>query len=725
LDRVAFTIFLFVLVVSVLLFGAVHTYAYTMVFFGILIAGILLLKKNITKDLRSGVFQYSFLKTSLNPLFFLLFGYLIFQTVPVPDFIIKFVSPEAWVVGKMSLPASSITVSDNQLNNWFAPSPYFYPIRQSIIQWTVYWLMFLGLVQVMDSRKKIELAVSVIIITGCFEALYGLFQAYSGYEHIWWFIKISSRRAVSGTYINRNHFAGLMELTLLLAAAQAAAILAKRGKTKSISGLRTTLRSKISIYLSREQRFNQKIFFLFTGAVMGTGLFLSTSRGGIIAAAVALLCMSLMFIVRKNHRRKGFVVLLLFLVVAVYAANIGVDRTVRRFEYISPAFEKRTIKVKKTIDIFQDYRLMGFGVGNFQYAFPKYQAAQDKKLFIRHAHNDWVQFMGEAGTIGLLLLLGGIFYYVFRIMTFWKRRNDSFAICLVTAPLSAMVAMAIHSYSDFNLHIPANFMMLTAVVAIGHAALHLEGRLNAERMLYRYHVFQFNLKGVLILPAFLGLILWSGIWTVRHFVAEVYCNTVPNSTMNRDPHPSLAEIRKAIWWDGHNAEYRYKLARELIRIRNTEFGNWNLELGNNQKQKQWQMDIIRALEEAVRLNPFNSEYHLRLGWEYTYLWQEPDYRKKWLPAADISMERAAYFAGESRPDLHEQLGNFWVMRSKTMNPADPGWEPAWIKACWHYKKALSLETGNERSKMNARIKKYVWNYYPDEWFVDQAVGTAN
>ncbi len=137
------------------------------------------------------------------------------------------------------------------------------------------------------------------------------------------------------------------------------------------------------------------------------------------------------------------------------------------------------------------------------------------------------------------------------------------------------------------------------------------------------------------------------------------------------------------------------------------------------------MDIIRALEEAVRLNPFNSEYHLRLGWEYTYLWQEPDYRQKWLPAADISMERAAYFAGESRPDLHEQLGNFWVMRSKTVNPADPGWEPAWIKACWHYKKTLSLETGNERSKMKARIKKYVWNYYPDEWFVDQAVGTAN
>jgi hypothetical protein len=76
-------------------------------------------------------------------------------------------------------------------------------------------------------------------------------------------------------------------------------------------------------------------------------------------------------------------------------------------------------------------------------------------------------------------------------------------------------------------------------------------------------------------------------------------------------------------------------------------------------------------------------------------------------------------------DLHEQLGNFWVMRSKMMNPADPGWEPGWIKACWHYQQGLSLETGKERSKMNARIKKYVWNYYPDEWFVDQAVGTAN
>jgi hypothetical protein len=410
--------------------------------------------------------------------------------------------------------------------------------------------------------------------------------------------------------------------------------------------------------------------------------------------------------------------------VSAYAAKIGVEYPLDRFKAFYTSYEARKRYAYQALEMAADYKFTGVGIGNFQYAYPKYQAAKDRKVGIQYAHNDWIQFGAEAGILGFIALLSCSFYLVFRMMKLWRRRNDPYAVCLGIVPIAALTAMAIHSYSDFNLHIPANFMMLTAVFAIGYCALHLERGFNSERMLFHYHVFSFNLKGGLFFLAFVGIILWSGFWTVRHYVAEAYCNTVPNSTMNRDQQPSLEEIHKAIWWDGYNAEYRFKLARELIRIRNTKSGNWHLETDNPQHQKQWQMDIINALEKAVSLNPFNSAYHLRLGWEYTYLWQEPDYRQKWLPTADISMERAAYFAGESRPDLHEELGNYWVMRSKTMNPADSGWEPAWARACWHYKKALSLETSNGRIIMNSRIKKYVWNYYPDEWFVGQAVGTS-
>ncbi|MFH1350683.1 MAG: hypothetical protein ABII26_07055 [Pseudomonadota bacterium] len=175
----------------------------------------------------------------------------------------------------------------------------------------------------------------------------------------------------------------------------------------------------------------------------------------------------------------------------------------------------------------------------------------------------------------------------------------------------------------------------------------------------------------------------------------------------------MKKIKKAIWWDPYNAEYHYKLGRELIRIRQS---NWTIL--RDYEKKTNHLESIKAHGEAVRLNPFKTEYHLRLGWEYTYVWQEPDYHTKWLPAADMSIERAAYFAGEAMPFFHENIGNYWVMRSKTMTPADPKWAPAWTKACWHYKKAQEID-GNNR--MLKEIIKNIWIHYPDRTFALQAI----
>jgi len=426
-----------------------------------------------------------------------------------------------------------------------------------------------------------------------------------------------------------------------------------------------------------------------------------------------------MFIFRKNHRRKGFIILFLFLITSAYALYIGIEYPAGRFKTLDISIKQRVRLAQTTMDLFDDYRLTGVGVGNFQYAYPRYQAAEDKNLFFRHAHNDWVQFLSEAGMTGFLLLLIGISYHVYRTVRLWKKRTDPFAICLGVAPLSVMTALAIHSFSDFNLHIPANGLMLAAVMAIGHSALHLERHHGRDKTLYSYHILPFKYKGLFALLLILGLIFWSGVWTVRHFVAEVYCNTVTNSTLNRDQNPTLEEIDKAIERDRWNATYWDKRARELMGIRNAAIGNIE---GDDEDRRKRQMDIIKSLEKAVRLNPFKAEYHIRLGWEYAYLWKDPDYHSRWLPAADVSMENGAYFAGEKNPYLHVSLGNYRVYRSKTMLGATDEWETAWAKACWHYRKAQSLERSE---RLADRIMRYVWRYYPDKSFVRKTLLIEN
>lgn len=715
LERAAYIIYLGILVVCPLLFGAVHTYVYTLMTLGVLISTLMLVWKNIGKDRKSGVYEFRLPNISLNYTVFILLLFFIVQIIPVPGFLLEILSPEALVIGKKSLAPPCIIENAEASKTWFALAPYSLPVRMSIIRLCVYGLFFIGLTQVLNSQKRIEFAIFVILMIGCFEALYGLAQAYSGSGHILWCKKSFYRRDVTGTYINRNHFAGLMEMVILLAAGFSAALSRRRRKKTAVWGGKQGLRQRISRYLSGEQRFNKRTLILFAGVVMGIGLLFSSSRGGIISAACAMLCMSLFYVIRKGYRKKGLVLLSLFFIASVYAFHIGVDYTIGRFKSFDAGFEVRSRLAGKTMDMFRDFRLTGVGVGNFQYAYPRYQSAEDKKKYAYFAHNDWAQFMAEAGIAGIFFLLTGMSYYIYRTIRLWRDRTDPFAVCLGIVPLAAMVAMGVHSISDFNLHIPANFLTLAAITAIGYSALHLKRHGGREKALSRHHTLPFKYKGFLALLSILLIIVWSGSWTIRHFMAEANCNTVPNSTLNRDLNPPLKEIRNAVFWDGRNAQYHYKLALELIRIRDSELLNLDLK---DEDLRERRMMIISALEDAIALNPFVSEYHLRLGWEYTYFFKDLDYNEKWLPSADICMKRAAYFMGEKNPRLHVDLGNYWVMRSKTIAASKYKRQSAWDRACRHYKKARELDTSKALAD---EIKRYVWVFYPDEDIVREVV----
>lgn len=721
MERAAFVIYLVILVMSPLLFGAVHTYAYTFMSLGILVASLLVIFGSMKKDPNDGTFCFTFPATSFNLLFIALSAYLIFQLLPLPQSIVRVLSPEGWVVAQKSLSASTLPNPGGQIEGWLSITPYSYPVRMSLIRWITYGLFFLGFIQSLSSQKRIETAVFVILIACCFIALYGMVETYSGSERVWWYKKTSRRlglMGLSGTYINRNHFAGLMEMGLLLAVTYVGA-LGRRSRRSTSATLKDSFRARISRFLAGEQRFNKRLLILFSGVVIGVCLILSASRGGIIAAAGAMLFTGTFFIFRKNLRKQGAIILFLFLITSVYSIHIGVEHTVGRFEHMGESFETRFRFAQKALNLFEDYQLTGVGIGNFQYAYPKYQAKEDIRWFIRHAHNDWAQFLAEAGIAGLVLFLTGISFYLYKTLKLWTRRKDPLSLCLGIAPLGAMTAIAIHSFSDFNLHIPANFLMLAAIAGIGFSALHLKKHRSPNKSLMRYHAFPFNPKGILVLIMVLGVIGWSGYWTIRHFVAECYSNTVTHYlTLNRDQNPPLEEVKQAIKWDSLNAAYWWKLAWGLKR--NMREASVNLQETARDRDNR-RMEIIEAIERAIKLNPYKSEYHYQLGVEYFRLGRMPDFHERWLPATDRSMERAVYFANDYNPSFHEILGNYWVIRTKTIGPGNPQWDTAWTKAWWHYRKAKTFRSELEVKRLMERIEKHHFKYYPDKYFFEQTL----
>ena len=87
-----------------------------------------------------------------------------------------------------------------------------------------------------------------------------------------------------------------------------------------------------------------------------------------------------------------------------------------------------------------------------------------------HAHNDYLEYLAELGGMGFLLLLGGILTMLVFSFLMWRVRRHPEVKGLVLGGMVAVVAMLIHSITDFNLHIPANMMLFALVLSLTIAA---------------------------------------------------------------------------------------------------------------------------------------------------------------------------------------------------------------------------------------------------------------
>jgi hypothetical protein len=295
MERLAFAIYMIVLVIGVLLFGAVHTYAYTLVKLGVLGASLLVVADMVKIDGGRRV-----IRIPQNPFlvgFFLIAAVVLLQMLPVFNSgVIAWFSPQSVIVSGWK----PLVMDTGPLTG--SITPYIHPVRQSLIRWVVYGLFFLGMVHVLNTRKRIETAIWVILILGCFEAVYGILETYSGSNHIWWFIKFAYTEVVTGTYVNRNHFAGLMEIGVMLSAGFTVAMVSR----KRAPGGRPDRKRPADDWKKRLSAMDQVVFkrvlILFMGIIMGVGLILSASRGGIISASLGMFTMALLLLFKKDHR---------------------------------------------------------------------------------------------------------------------------------------------------------------------------------------------------------------------------------------------------------------------------------------------------------------------------------------------------------------------------------------------------------------------------------------
>lgn len=308
-------------------------------------------------------------------------------------------------------------------------------------------------------------------------ALYGIANYYLAHNsHVLWVPGFPQYQQgyyrATGTYFCPDHFAGFLELVLAVA---------------------------LALALARKIPLGQRIG---GGAllVLGLwGLFLTRSRGGGIVALVLLivaiwLCtQSWMPSARRKARATGALLISL----AVIGFMLFGGQTLHRFKnypWTQLQNADRVLMSAAALRGWQSAPWFGIGPGMHQDLWPHFAPSSDgdrvagrwpsqinRTFHSYEAHDDWVQLLEEYGLIGFLLFLLATGHATLRLLRRWWRWADVLSASpnppdymqewLLPGALLTALAMAVHSFADFNLQMPATTWQLgiLAGLAIGTA----------------------------------------------------------------------------------------------------------------------------------------------------------------------------------------------------------------------------------------------------------------
>ena len=758
-DKVLFSGIVFVLVFTQLAFGGVHVWAYTVFEITVFLLFLLFFGNHVLSQYRSSKglrekagISLQWVISPLNIFFVLIISLIVIQLIPLPPFIVKFVSPHTFEIKKNVYELTS--ASSNGANAWMNLSLYNYATYKELIKVLSYAALYFIIINTVRDRNRIKILIYVLVVMGLFQVFYGIAQTYSSSQKIWWWTNNYYGGWVTGTYINRNHLGGFLEMVIPLCTGLMIASIktsrkaggspdegagrrekdriiwkSKIVRRRSKSGARDQEDSisklkRFRNWISSGEERSKIILLIFMGIPLGLGLLLTGSRGGIISFGICMFFMALLFMFKSGYRKYGIVAICLCFIILGYGLYVGIEKTVKRFEHLENLYGRLEI-AKSVIPMIHDFPLLGIGWGNFKYMYPRYAPSEySGPVSVGYAHNDWVEMTAESGMVGASLFLFALLVYLIRTTRLWFRRSDNFAIGIGAGAIAAVISISIHSFFDFNMHIPANPMALSSILAIGFLSTHIERHSTYDRFFYKTKSVSVNGKGPMVL--LVALVLLVGFFLFQrvtgHFVAEAYCSTVWNSSLNRDRKPPLWEIKRAIEYDPSNAQYHDELARYYMR----------LPVRSKELRSKINEEIIKNLEKAVSLNSGNGLYWYDLGLRYSYkVYEGTEYFGKWLPKADKAFELADYFRPNDAYMLYN-IGWYWVWRSSVLPMAEGSRRKAQGASEWSvvsgqwsvvreegvkkfqglFRRALEINEGYWKKAVER-----VWRYYPDERIV--------
>jgi len=475
-----------------------------------------------------------------------------------------------------------------------------YVARQELIRVLVYAFLFFAILNNVHRQEFAQITILTLVFLAMAISGYAIYQYLANSDRVWFAFKPYPHRG-SGTYICPNHLGGFLEMLVPL-------------------GLAYALASRLNHV--------GKIFVGYASLVILAGIAVTVSRGAWLSTIIALLLFFVILSFQRAHRLAAFLALFFIIGGAAFLIPKSEFFHKRARQLVNSQTgqiddDKRFDLWGSAIRMWHENPWWGVGPAHYDRRFRNFRPDTVQQQPER-AHNDILNTFADWGVAGAVLVTSALVLLALGVAKTWsavrvtqrdigeKKRSNKFAFVLGAS--IGLVAILVHSFVDFNMHIPAN-----AIVAITLMAL-----LSSH---VRFATEQYWITAGAWMKSIASLLLLAGIaylgqqdsrlgseyaWLDRAEQASPYSPE------------QIAFLAKAFAMEPKNPDTAYRIG-EAYRIQSKE-GGVRYE-GKDMEGLTYRDLATRAMEwfaRSTRLDPWNAYNFENYGWCLDWLGRQAE-----------------------------------------------------------------------------------------------------
>ncbi len=453
-----------------------------------------------------------------------------------------------------------------------------------------YALFYFLTIQLLNNGKYLKKTVKLVSYLAIGIAFLAIIQKFSSPDKIYWFRATPEGAGTVGPWVYHNHYAGFMEMMCPLLFAL---FLFYRPSINHDKPFRARIAEICTMPNS-----NLHVFLGVGLLVVISSVFVSLSRGGIISLSLSMFLFVLLLpkkISSFKFATYGFLIVCVALMITWFGWESIIEKFGAAFQETGGITNGRVTIWLDTLKIIPNFFLTGTGFGTFINIYPSYKTAPTDLIF-DHAHNDYIELLTDGGILGFLLATWFVLSILIHGWKSMKSRRDHFAILLSIGALTSIIAILLHSATDFNMHNGANglyfFFTCGLLISAGNTRLYYRTRPTfldkaGQKSKTAFLVFSLALLGMTIA-------IRGGALIASEYYSHV-ANIYLNKNLRKEKITTVSTITEhAISYDPLEGKYSFAL-------------------GNAQFFLHRQKEALRSFTQASTKDPLSGIYLQRLA----------------------------------------------------------------------------------------------------------------